>query len=230
MPMTISSPRDLAILEAAVRRQDMINNVKYDLFENGKFSRKVPAAQASFAEIVSALGFKGLQADRLGYALGQMAASNQPARSAKAIGAIPMEARLGEGDNVAFANPDKIARGIRGVPGSAQNYPERGSLKNRLAELDESVAPGVTKQLIGLNREDFDPRKEIRGTEGMIYNSTGQTTPEGIRMEFERRGYGQGNADLAIRAQQRADEAARKIEEQIRLRNSYTPPRMRRAL
>lgn len=230
MPMTISSPRDLAILEAAVRRQDMIKNIKYDVYEDGKFKRKVPAAQASFAELVSALGFKGLQADRLGYALGQMAASNQPARSAEAIGAIPMEARLGEEDNVAYANSDRIARGIRGVPGSAQDYPERGSLKDRLAQLDESIAPGVTKQLIGLNREDFDPRKEIRGTEGMIYNNTGQTTPEGIRMELERRGYGQRNADLAIKAQQRADKAARKIEEQIRLRNSYTPPRMRRAL
>ena len=230
MPMRINSQRDLAILEQAVRRQDMIKKIEYDVYKDGKFKGKVPAAQASLAELASALGFKGLQADQLGYALGQMAASNQPARSAKEINAIPMAARLGEEDNMAYANPDRIARGVRGVPGSAQDYPERGSLKSRLAQLDESIAPGVSKQLIGLNREDFDPRKDIRGTEGMIYNNTGQTTPEGIRMEFERRGYGQRNADLAIKAQQRADEAARKIEEQIRLRNSYTPPRMRRAL
>lgn len=230
MPVSISSKDDLIKLASAIRKIDKANNIRYDRFKDNKRVGSVPAAEGTFEDLLSGLGYKGLEKDRLGYALGQMLASSQPARSAKAIGAVPMAPRLGNTDNVAYANTDKIARGIRGVPGSAQDYPERGSLKNRLAQLDESIAPGVTKQLIGLNREDFDPRKEIRGTEGMIYNNTGQTTPEGIRMEFERRGYGQRNADLAIKAQQRADEAARKIEEQIRLRNSYTPPRMRRAL
>lgn len=230
MPATISSKDDLIKIASALRKIDKAKNIRYDRFKDGKRVGSVPAAEGTFEDLLSKLGYKGLEKDRLGYALGQMLASSQPARSAEAIGAVPMAPRLGNTDNVAYANPDKIARGIRGVPGSAENYPERGTLKNRLAQLDERIAPGVTKQLIGLNKEDFDPGKQIRGTEGMIYNNTGQTTPEGIRMEFERRGYGQRNADLAIKAQQRADEAAKMIEEQIRMRNSYTPPRMRRAL
>ena len=230
MPTTISSKDDLIKIASALRKIDKAKNTRYDRFKDGKRVGSVPAAEGTFEDLLSKLGYKGLEKDRLGYALGQMLASSQPARSAEAIRAVPMAPRLGNTDNVAYANPDKIARGIRGVSGSAKDYPERGSLKNRLAQLDESVAPGVSDQNIALNREDFNPNKRFSGTEGMIYNNTGQTTPEGIRMEFERRGYGQGNADLAIRAQQRADEAARKIEEQIRLRNSYTPPRMRRAL
>ena len=230
MPISISSKDDLIKLATAVRKADKAKNIRYDRFKDGKRVGSVPAAEGSFEDMLSKLGYKGLEKDRLGYALGQMLASSQPARSAEAIGAVPMSARLGSTDNVAYANPDRIARGVRGEAGSANDYPVRGTLKSRLAQLDESVAPGASDQNIALNREDFDPRKEISGTEGMIYNNTGQTTPEGIRMEFERRGYGQRNADLAIKAQQRADEAARKIEEQIRLRNSYTPPRMRRAL
>lgn len=230
MPTTISSKDDLIKIASALRKIDKAKNIRYDRFKDGKRVGSVPAAQGTFEDLLSKLGYKGLEKDRLGYALGQMLASSQPARSAAAIRAVPMAPRLGNTDNVAYANPDKIPRGIRGVPGSAKDYPERGTLKNRLAQLDESVAPGVSDQNIALNREDFNPNKKFSGTEGMIYNNTGQTTPEGIRMELERRGYGQGNADMAIRAQQRADEAARKIEEQIRLRNSYTPPRMRRAL
>ena len=231
MPKAISSREDLMAIEKALRKADKINRVKYKTYnDDGSFKGKIRAEGASFADLMSSLGYKGYERDQLGYALGQMGASSQPARSAKAIDAVPMGPRLGNTDMVAFANDDRIARGIRGVPGSANNYPERGSLRNRLKELDEDLAPGASKQNVGLNREDFDPRREMTGREGMTFNNTGQTTPEGIRQEFERRGYGMRNADLAIRVQQRADEAARKIEEQIELRNRFTPPRMRRII
>lgn len=232
LPKTLSSREDVLQVLKARAAQDAAAGVNYELYGDGGYIGKVPAGKASFAELLSGLGYKGVESDQLGYALGQMFAgqeAGQKARSAKAIGAVPMGEKLGRTDNFGFMNSDKGPLGVRGVAGSADKAIKRESLKNKLKRLDNVNAPGASDQTMAINMEDY-PDKRISGKEGMIYNNTGEAMPIRIKLAADNRGYGQENTKYAIQAQLRADAAQKKIDEQVRIRNRYVPHYLRQAV
>ena len=232
LPKTLSSREDVLQVLKARAAQDAAAGVSYELYGDGGYIGKVPAGKASFAELLSGLGYKGVESDQLGYALGQMFAgqeAGQKARSAKAIGAVPMGEKLGRTDNFGFMNSDKGPLGVRGVAGSADKAIKRESLKNKLPRLDNVNAPGASDQTMAINMEDY-PDKKISGKEGMIYNNTGEAMPIRIKLAADNRGYGQENTKYAIQAQLRADAAQKKIDEQVRIRNRYVPHYLRQAV
>lgn len=232
LPKTLSSREDVLQVLKARAAQDAAAGVSYELYGDGGYIGKVPAGKASFAELLSGLGYKGVESDQLGYALGQMFAgqeAGQKARSAKAIGAVPMGEKLGRTDNFGFMNSDKGPLGVRGVAGSADKAIKRESLKNKLKRLDNVNAPGASDQTMAINMEDY-PDKKISGKEGMIYNNTGEAMPIRIKLAADNRGYGQENTKYAIQAQLRADAAQKKIDEQVRIRNRYVPHYLRQAV
>lgn len=234
LPKTLSSREDVLQVLKARAAQDAAAGVNYELYGDGGYIGKVPAGKASFAELLSGLGYKGVESDQLGYALGQMFAgqeAGQKARSAKAIGAVPMGEKLGRTDNFGFMNSDKGPLGVRGVAGSADKAIKRESLKNKLKRLDDVKAPGASDQTMAINMEDYpNPDKKITGKEGMIYNNTGEAMPIRIKLAADNRGYGQQNTKYAIQAQLRADAAQKKINEQVRIRNRYVPHYLRQAV
>jgi hypothetical protein len=229
LPLTLSGPKAVKEVLEARLRQDRINNIKYKVFGEGGFKGEVPAGQASLVDLISALGYKGPERDQLGYALGQLAAGQArglKAMKASDIGAVPMGSKLGRSDNFGFMIADKGPLGVRGVTGSAEKAIPRESLKKKLERLDDTKAPGASKQTMAINVEDY-PNKNLTGKEGMIFNDTGESMPIRIKMAIDQKGYGRDNVEKAINAQLRADAAQKKIEDQIRLRNQYMPPSMR---
>jgi hypothetical protein len=232
LPLTLSGPQDVADILQARLRQDRINNIKYKIFGEGGFKGEVPAGQASLVDLISELGYKGLERNQLGYALGQLAAGQArglKAMKASDIGAVPMGSKLGRSENFGFMNADKGPLGVRGISGSAEKAIPRESLKKKLERLDDTKAPGASKQTMSINVEDY-PNKDLTGKEGMIFNATGESMPIRIKMAMDQKGYGRDNVGKAIKAQLRADAAQKKIEDQIRLRNQYTPPAMRQSV
>lgn len=232
LPLTLSGPQAVKDVLAARLRQDKIDNIKYKIYDEKGFRGNTPAREASLVDLISALGYKGYERNQLGYALAQKAAGQargMQAMSASDIGAVPMGSQLGRSDNFGFMNADKGPLGVRGVTGSTEKAIPRESLKNKLGRLDNTKAPGASDQTMALNVENY-PNKNLTGKEGMIFNATGESMPIRIKMAMDQKGYGRENVEKAVRAQLRADAAQKKIEDQIRLRNQYTPPTMRQSV
>ena len=109
LPQTLSRREDVLQVLRARAAQDKAAGVNYKLYDDGGYTGEVPAGKASFAQLLSGLGYKGLESNQLGYALGQMFAgqeAGQKARSSRAIGGVPMGERLGRTDNFGFMNSD----------------------------------------------------------------------------------------------------------------------------
>ena len=222
LPTKVDSKEDLAVLINAYRKK---------LGEGMVAKGKIKAKEATVGELIEELGFRGLRKDQLGYAMGQVLSTYDPEteRIGKYVPKDVMRAesyepvRFGSGESFATTSGTAV-RGVRGQFASRAEYPKKGTLRTRFEELSD---PDARKPVIALNREDFKEPEKITGLEGRTYKKSSETTREGIEDYYRKLGRGSQYVDEALRLQARKDAADELIQEQLRLRNQYTPRRMR---
>lgn len=249
LPERLETKEDVIALARAVEaevkggvRKNKKGELLPDVFPKYEEGKRVKDAytdfnDAGFNSIIEYLGYGGGAGDRVGFALGQLMAANAPTRSQKAIRSRPMDL----GENYGFVSGGKFEDlGVRGIEGSDSATKQAlgkktSTFKELLNTSPGVVSPEARAQQIAVNADDYldeyGMRRPISGNEGTrFYNKTGESMPIRIKMAMDQKGYGRENVAKAIQAQLRADAAQKKIEDQIRLRNQYTPPTMRQAV
>ena len=249
LPDRLETKEDVIALARAVEsevkggvRKNKEGRLLPDAFPKYKEGKRVKDGytdlkDAGFNSIIEYLGYGGGAGDRVGFALGQLMAASAPTRSQKAIRSRPMDL----GENYGFVSGGKFEDlGVRGIQGS--DIATKQALGKKTSTFKEllNTSPGVVSpearaQQIAVNADDYldeyGMRRPISGNEGTrFYNKTGESMPIRIKMAIDQKGYGRENVEKAINAQLRADAAQKKIEDQIRLRNKYTPPAMRQSV